>query len=85
MSGTKQSGTRDQLQATRERAKQRAQATAQLKADEAKEEFGRLAFDTLEEYFPEQAKARRRQDRLQFIMVGVAVGFLLRHLLSQGS
>lgn len=85
MSGAKQSGTRDQLQATKERAKRRAQTTAQLKADEAKEEFGRLAFDTLEDYFPEQAEARRRQNRLQLIMVGVAVGFLIRHFLSRGS
>lgn len=85
MSGAKQSGTRDQLQATKERTKRRAQTTAQLKADEAKEELGRLAFDTLEEYFPEQAKAKRQQNRLQLIMVGVAVGFLIRHFLSRGS
>lgn len=85
MSGATQSGTRDRLQATRERAKRRARVTAQLKADEAREELGRLAFDTLEDYFPEQARARRRQNRLQLIVVGVVVGFLVRHLLSQRS
>ena len=85
MSGSIQTMTSDQIQATKEEAKRRAQATAQKKANEAKEELGRRAYDTLEEYFPEQARARRKQNRLQLIMVGVAVGILVRHFLSRGS
>lgn len=85
MSGAIQNMTRDQLQMTKEEAKRRAQETAQQKANEAKEEFGRRAFETLEEYFPEQTRARRKQNSLQMLMVGVAIGILVRHFLSRGS
>lgn len=71
------------LEANQSRTKERARRTAQRKADEAKEEFGRLAFETLEEYFPEQARERRRRNGLQLLGVGLAVGFLLGFLLGR--
>lgn len=85
MSGAKRSQRSDPLEATRERAKRRAQHTAQRTAEEAKEELGRLAFETLETYFPEQAEARQRQSRWQVLLVGVALGFLLRHVMGRRS
>ena len=71
------------LEAQRSRTRERAQRTAQRKADEAKEEFGRLAFDALEEYFPEQARERRRRNGAQLLVVGLAVGLLLGYLLGR--
>lgn len=71
------------LEANQSRTKERARRTAQRKADEAKEEFGRLAFETLEEYFPEQARERRSGERLEVLAVGVAAGFVLGYLLGR--
>ena len=64
------------LETAQVRARERAQQAAQQTADGAKEEFGRRAFDTLEEYFPEQAE-RRRQNQTTMFLVGLAVGFAL--------
>ena len=85
MLGTKESESQDQFQETKEWAKRRAQETAEMKADQAKREFGRMAFNALEEHFPEQATAQRDQNRLQYIGAGIAIGFLLRHLLGRRS
>ena len=68
------------LETRRAQTKERAQRTAQRKADEAKAEFGRLAFDALEDYFPEQARQRRRRNGAQLLVVGLAVGLLLGYL-----
>lgn len=67
------------LESTQEQARARAQRAAQETASQSKSEFGKRAFDTLEEYFPEEAEARRRQNRttLLLLLVGVAIGFLL--------
>ncbi|WP_227376315.1 hypothetical protein [Haladaptatus halobius] len=67
------------LEATQERARERAQ----YQVERAKDELGRQLFLVLEDHFPEQTKARRQQDSLQMFVVGVAVGILLRHLLNQ--
>ena len=65
------------LETAQVRAKERAQQAAQQTADGAKDEIGRRAFDTLEEYFPEQAAERRRQNQTAVFLVGLAVGFAL--------
>ena len=65
------------LETTQQRARERAQRAAQQTADGAKEEFGRRAFDTLEEYVPEQAAERRRGNQTTMFVVGLAVGFAL--------
>lgn len=83
MSETQQSRSREPLEKTRSRAKERAQRAAQKTAGDAREELGRLAFDALEDYFPEEAKERRQGNRFQFIAAGFALGFLVRHVLSR--
>ena len=67
----------------RQRAKRRAKEEARRQRENAKAEIGEWAFDTLESYFPEQAAARRRQTGAMTFVVGVAVGVLLRHLMSR--
>lgn len=59
------------------KAKQRAQEEARQQADAAREEVGRMAYEMLEEYFPEQARQRRQSGRtllLLVFVVGVALG-----------
>lgn len=51
---------------------------ADRQAGVLREELGHLAWDTLEEYFPEQAKARRRRHRLRMLAVGVVLGLAAR-------
>lgn len=80
-----QSQARDRIENTQARARERAETVAKQKVDDAMEEFGRMAFDALEERFPEQAKARRRPDRLQFLAAGFVAGFILRHFLRRRS
>jgi len=65
------------LETAQVRARERAQQAAQQTADGAKEEIGRRAFETLEEYFPEQAAERRRENQTTMFIVGSAVGFAL--------
>ena len=60
-----------------ETAQSQATVHAQETAREAKTEVGRLAFDLLEEYFPEQAQQRRRQDQAAPFVVGFALGVLV--------
>ena len=57
----------------------RARTTAQRQKELAKHELGRRAFETLENYFPEEAKARRRRSGMTLFLVGLAAGILLRH------
>lgn len=71
------------LESSRSEASERAKVAAQRRADDAREEFGRMAFDALEEYFPEQAKERRREDGMRLFLVGLVVGFLLRSVLGR--
>jgi hypothetical protein len=58
----------------------RAQEVAQQTADDARAEFGRWAFETLEQHFPEQAPSRNRRRPVAVFVAGVAVGLLLRSL-----
>lgn len=69
------------LEQAKARARESAQREARQQADLLKDEVGRMAFDVLEEYYPEEAKSRRRRQRLQTLIVGVGLGILLRHLL----
>ena len=66
------------LEHARDRARERATIEAERQADVLRDELGELAWDTLEAYFPEQAKARRRRQRLQALAAGVAIGLGVR-------
>lgn len=63
------------------RAKKRARSEAQRQASYAKDEFGRMVADAVEEYFPEETRARRRRMARRAFFAGVAVGFLLGNAL----
>lgn len=78
--GRSQDEFADWLDQAKARYRDRAREEVQHRTDTAKEELGRRAFETLEEYFPEQARSRRRQSGAKAFLVGVAVGILLRHL-----
>jgi len=71
------------LETTTEKTKERARGMAEEKADDVWAELGRLVFEILEEYFPEEAKARRQQNQMQILFVGIVIGFLLRHSISR--
>jgi len=75
------------LETTQERARAVAEQASRMSPMEAREEFGRRAFDVLEQYFPEAAADRRRTDRWEawapYLVVGVVVGFALRGLLQR--
>lgn len=69
------------LETTQERAREVAQQASRMTPTEARDEFGRRAFDVLEQYFPEAAAERRRpegwEDWLPYLVVGVVIGFAL--------
>lgn len=67
------------LNNARNQARERAQQEAQRQAERVKGEVGRQMFHLLEDYFPEQARAQRRKDRMRTLAIGVAIGFFLRH------
>lgn len=48
--------------------------------EQMKEEIGTQVFEILEEYFPEQSKAQRRAYAKKALLLGIAIGFLIRHL-----
>lgn len=68
-----------------DRVKERARRVAGRTADEAKEEVGRIALDKVEEYFPEQAKKRRRRRYARLFFAGFTIGFLARHAIGRRS
>lgn len=68
------------------KAKRRARKEARQQADAAREEVGRMAYDMLEEYFPEQARQRRQSGRTLLMLVfvvGVALGMALVRLVGR--
>lgn len=71
------------LDDAREQARERAVIEAERKANTLRDEFGELAWDTMEEYFPEQAKARRRQQRVRALAIGLVVGLAVRTFASR--
>jgi ferric-dicitrate binding protein FerR (iron transport regulator) len=73
----------ENMSAARAKAKEQARASAQQQADMAKEQLGELAFKTLEQYFPKQAKTRRRQHSGKTLLLGVVIGVVLYALLSR--
>lgn len=50
-----------------------------------KHEVGRLALNLVEDYFPDETKARRRTLAKRAFVVGVVVGMLLRHAMTRNS
>lgn len=70
------------LDEARERARERATIEAERQADALKAELGTRAWETLEAYFPEEAKARRRQQWIRAMVVGVALGIGARAAIS---
>lgn len=80
-SETSRKGSRSPRAETGERAKR----VVQEKTEGAKEEVGRIAFDVLEDRFPEEAKSRQRQNSLMPMLIGVAIGFLLGTLLGRSA
>ena len=53
------------------------------RTDETRLELGDRVFDLAEEYFPETADRRRRQTLSVGFVVGLAIGFVARHLLDR--
>lgn len=68
---------------SRSQAKEQARKSAQKQADVAKEQIAELAFEALEQYFPEQAKSRRRQSSGKTLLLGIVIGALLYALLTR--
>lgn len=66
------------LDEARQRARQRAEFEAERQANALRAELGTRAWEALEEYFPEEAKARRRRQRLRALIAGVALGLGVR-------
>lgn len=65
------------LESAQTEAKVRAQRAAQQTADEARSELGEWAFEILEAYFPEEARQRRRQERVTVLVAGFLLGVVV--------
>lgn len=65
------------LRRTKTAGSDRAREQAQRQADALREEFGRIAFEMAEDYFPEEAKARRRKAGTKVFGVGLLIGLLV--------
>jgi len=64
-------------------AKERAQSEAEEQAETLKSELGRRVFDFAEETFPDEARERRQNGIVSAFGAGLAVGFLVRHVLDR--
>lgn len=84
----------DRTAGATERIEGRAKKELDRRAEEVREEFerrtgetrqelGARLFDLGEEYFPEEASRRRRQALSVGFVVGLATGFVGRHLLGR--
>lgn len=69
------------LEQTREQTADRAQTERRVRS--FKEKFGTILLDTMEEYFPDQTRARRQRSAARAFAVGIVVGALLRHVVSR--
>lgn len=67
----------------RERARERARTSAERQAEQARSQIGSFALDMVEEYFPEEAKSRRRQGARRAFVLGMALGFFIAAWLGQ--
>ncbi|WP_135305001.1 hypothetical protein [Haloarcula amylovorans] len=74
---------RENLNKQFEKAKRRAQDSKAQQTESLKTELGRVVFDLAEEKFPEEAQQRKRQSAATAFGVGLAVGFLARHVLGR--
>ncbi|PSP75435.1 hypothetical protein BRC81_15525 [Halobacteriales archaeon QS_1_68_20] len=78
-------GARERIEGVaRERLDERAETVREeleRRTDETKMELGERLFDLGEEYFPQVAAQRRRQLVSAGFLVGLAAGFLARHLM----
>lgn len=66
------------LDEARAQARERATTEAERQAEALRTQMGERAWDALEAYFPEEAKARRRRQRLRALIAGVALGLGVR-------
>lgn len=71
------------LETTQQQAKEQARRAAEATAEQTKAEVGRRAFDTLEEYFPEEAKHRYRERQTAMLVIGFGLGFIFGILLGR--
>lgn len=66
------------LQRVRQRSSQEIDSRTEELGDElgtfVKSELGEFAYDAVEQFFPEQTRARRRQQFTRAFVVGVLVG-----------
>ncbi|MDG5775346.1 hypothetical protein VB773_10715 [Haloarculaceae archaeon H-GB2-1] len=58
-------------------------AEAGRRADTARKELGERVMDATGDYFPEAVRRRRRRDVAGGLVMGVAIGFLARHVLGR--
>lgn len=63
------------------RARERARSGAEHQVEQAKGAVARAVMDMAEEYFPEEAKSRRRRSVRRAFVLGLAVGLFLAALL----
>lgn len=62
-------------------ARERARFAAERRAEAAKRRIGEMALNTVEGYFPEEARSRRRRTAQRAFLLGVGVGILIATLL----
>lgn len=65
------------LEGAKSETRDRAREQAQRQVDVLRDEVGRMAFEMAEQYFPEEAKSRRRKSGAKVFAVGFAVGLLV--------
>lgn len=70
------------LDEVRAQARQRATTEAERQADELRAQLGTRAWETLEEYFPEEARARRRRQQIRALVAGAAIGLGIRAVIT---
>lgn len=74
-------GSRTDPSRVKTQAKQRARMEADRQTEQLKARLGEYAIEAVEEYFPEQYRAKRRAELAQVFVGGLLLGLLVRELL----